>query len=54
MLSEEVEVLSQKNEKLLRDLGRREYYQEYYRVQNELEKLQLEYCELVDTFQIIS
>jgi hypothetical protein len=35
-LSEEVEVLSKKNERLLKDLTKKEYYNEYYQVRNEV------------------
>jgi hypothetical protein len=31
-LSEEVEVISQKNEKLLRDLQKKDYYKEYHQL----------------------
>lgn len=35
-LSEEVEVMSKQNERLLKDLQRKDFYQQYYEISNEV------------------
>ncbi|CDW89827.1 UNKNOWN [Stylonychia lemnae] len=53
-LSEEVEILSQKNEKLLKDLKSHEFYEKYYLTQIELERLQISHDQLIQMLKVPS
>eukprot|EP00347_Sterkiella_histriomuscorum_P015660 403356180 len=53
-LTEEVELLSSKNEKLLRDLCIKDFHQKYYESQLELEKLKQAHEALISTINVPS
>jgi hypothetical protein len=50
-LSEEVEFLSQKNEKFLKELHKKDFYEEYRSVNEELSQLQKSHVSLIDLIE---